>query len=220
MKNSKSLESQDLFVLSALSGKKKGIFLELGSRHPWENSNTYLLETEYGWKGLAIEWEESFVELYSNNRSSLCVHADATQLDYVELLSAADLGNQIDYLQIDLDCSLSLQALQKIDFSKLKFSTITFEHEYGSNQNGDRVRKESRELLESFGYVRVVSDAASGINTTGITDHSLQSLEDWWVLPELMPNDNWKQLICEYPIVYRGSRDNRLQTLFEELIPA
>ena len=38
---------QDLFVLTMLSGKKNGRYLEIGGNHPSEFNNTYLLETEF-----------------------------------------------------------------------------------------------------------------------------------------------------------------------------
>jgi hypothetical protein len=40
--------NQDRFVLNVLKEKKDGYFLEIGSNHPININNSYLLETNYG----------------------------------------------------------------------------------------------------------------------------------------------------------------------------
>ena len=50
---------QDKFVLNVLKEKKNGFFVELGSNHPINVNNTYLLEKNYDWKGIMIEYEAS-----------------------------------------------------------------------------------------------------------------------------------------------------------------
>ena len=59
---------QDLFVLYMNRKKTNGTFLEIGSNHPIKNNNTYLLESEYQWKGIMIEYDRSFEPLYSIHR--------------------------------------------------------------------------------------------------------------------------------------------------------
>lgn len=46
---------QDLFVLAALNRKRGGYFVEFGATDGMALSNTYLLETEYGWNGILAE---------------------------------------------------------------------------------------------------------------------------------------------------------------------
>lgn len=46
---------QDLFVLSELNFKRDGYFVEFGACNGVEISNTYLLEREFGWKGILAE---------------------------------------------------------------------------------------------------------------------------------------------------------------------
>lgn len=46
---------QDRWVLSELNGKRDGFFVEIGAFDGKELSNTYLLETEYGWTGILAE---------------------------------------------------------------------------------------------------------------------------------------------------------------------
>lgn len=54
--NAKSQLGQDIQVLHEIyKGKKNGYFVEIGAYDGIEYSNTYLMEKDYGWKGLLIE---------------------------------------------------------------------------------------------------------------------------------------------------------------------
>ena len=44
----------DKFVAHCTNFKEDGYFLELGSRHPKENNNSYVLEKVLGWKGIMV----------------------------------------------------------------------------------------------------------------------------------------------------------------------
>ena len=52
---SKSQIVQDLWVIFELSGKRDGYFVEFGATNGLVNSNTWLLETGYGWSGILAE---------------------------------------------------------------------------------------------------------------------------------------------------------------------
>lgn len=52
---SKSQLGQDLFVLSELAFKRNGFFVEFGATNGIELSNTYLLESKFGWNGILAE---------------------------------------------------------------------------------------------------------------------------------------------------------------------
>ena len=47
METTYSQAGQDLFVSSILKQKNDGYFLEIGSNHPIQHNNTYLLEKKY-----------------------------------------------------------------------------------------------------------------------------------------------------------------------------
>ena len=66
----KSQLLQEVFVLSALEGKKSGYFVEAGASDGIDCSNTYLLEKGFGWSGLLIEPSESAFRRLVSNRSS------------------------------------------------------------------------------------------------------------------------------------------------------
>jgi len=51
---------QDKFVVNVLKEKRNGYFLEIGSNHPIKINNTYVLEKNYNWKGIMIDYKSSF----------------------------------------------------------------------------------------------------------------------------------------------------------------
>ncbi len=109
---------QDKFVTTILNSKKAGFFVEIGANDPINISNTYLLETLFDWKGIMIEYNESFLPSYKNTRkNSIHVINDATQIDYVTLFEKNNVPLSVDYLQIDLEAhNLStLNTLIKLD---------------------------------------------------------------------------------------------------------
>ena len=46
---------QDKFALTEAGCKRKGFYVDIGAGHGRKDSNTYLLDTEYGWRGLCID---------------------------------------------------------------------------------------------------------------------------------------------------------------------
>ena len=61
---------QDLWVLERTNYKRGGFFVEFGATDGVLLSNTYLLETQFGWKGLLAEPNPSFEKQLRANRSS------------------------------------------------------------------------------------------------------------------------------------------------------
>ena len=171
---------QDMFVLTALNGKKKGKYLEIGAAEPFYGNNTALLETEFDWTGISLEIVESLVNDFKQARKNTIYLNDATKVDYLKLLEEADQGTEWDYLQVDCDPpSATYEILKKIPFSKYKFATITYEHDYYADPTGD-YRQKSRKLLEKYGYVLVAGN---------ISPDKKRPYEDWWVHPELVDSE-------------------------------
>lgn len=95
---SKSQFLQDLFVLKYLDYKERGYFVEFGAADGISGSNTYLLEKNYGWKGILAEPARTWHEALRRNRCSVidcrCVwRQSGAQIDFLEtdwpLLSTA-----------------------------------------------------------------------------------------------------------------------------------
>jgi hypothetical protein len=173
---------QDYFVISMLHLKRKGTYLEIGGKHPIEDNNTYLLESKFDWSGVSLEWNGNYANLWETTRKNDCICADATLVNYDELLQKKFNDTHIDYLQLDIDPSPNtLKALLKINFFKYDFSVITYEHDAYSG--GIFEREASRRILESHGYIRVISDVL----------YKGSSFEDWYVNPNYISEVIWKQ---------------------------
>ena len=96
LSKSKSQLNQDLFILSETKYKREGYFVEFGATNGIDFSNTYLLETEFSWKGILAEPANTWkLKLYENRPNAfietLCVWKDSNSLltfnetDYPEL---------------------------------------------------------------------------------------------------------------------------------------
>lgn len=68
--DSKSQLGQDLFVLSELGFKRNGFFIEFGAANGIDLSNTHLMETKFGWKGILSEPAKIWHSELKSNRSS------------------------------------------------------------------------------------------------------------------------------------------------------
>lgn len=194
IKKNFSQSYQDMFVLTMLNGKKKGTFLDIGAHEPMFISNTYLLEKQFKWDGIAVDMEEAFVKGYKKYRKCSFVLGDALALDYPTLFAQKGFGSQIDYLSIDIEPKTqTLACLKKLPWDKYRFSVITYETDFYDNSEGretsERVRKESREFLIGLGYELVVGNIAN----TGPND----IFEDWYVDPKMV--DPKILAIMKYP---------------------
>ena len=175
---------QESFVISMTKEKKDGFYVELGSGDPYIESNTLLLESEFGWKGLALEIEKSVAEKYnSSNRKNKCINADALEFDYKTYFEENNFPKNIDFLQIDIDghehgnCLLALRRLPMLEY---RFSVIIIEHDLGRNKKTKiellAMRNAQRAILSSLGY-KLIGQPPS---------------EDWWVDPKQIDDDAYK----------------------------
>jgi hypothetical protein len=170
---------QDVFVETVMDKKENGTYLEIGAGNYKFGNNTLMLEEKYGWKGVSLEWNKDLVYKFNTNRKNQCICADATKVDYTEILK--DLPNTIDYLQLDCDPpSVTFEILKLIPFDTHQFNVITYEHDY-YNDPTKSFRQKSRDYLTSKGYILAVGDVTA--------DREEQmNFEDWWVHPSMVSN--------------------------------
>ena len=157
--------------------KKNGFYVELGSGDPYHETNTLLLESELGWKGLALEIDKDIAGKYnSSDRINKCINADALHFDYLTYLKQNNFPKNIDFLQIDIDghdkgnCLLALLALPLLEY---RFSVIIIEHDVCLDFKRASMRDAQREILSSLGY-KLVGQTFS---------------EDWWIDPNSVKTD-------------------------------
>jgi hypothetical protein len=183
--NSNSQACQDLFVLNMLNYKRDGSFLEIGSNHPIIHNNTYMLESMYNWKGIMIEYDSSFEQLYKIHRPlSIYKINDARIVNYKNILDVNNYPTNMDYLQIDLDVNNkstldTLTVLNNTVFDKYKFATITFEHDIYTG-NYFNTQEISRQIFMDRGYTLLFP------NVSVYWEGSFKPFEDWYVHPDLV----------------------------------
>lgn len=183
--DSSSQVGQDLFVLSALKGKRNGFYIEVGAGPAVPTSNSYLLETQYDWKGVSVELNHSFFNDHKHHRKHHIELVDATTVNYSELLLRGGItSNIIDYVSLDVDAGATYVALTHLPFDTHKFSVITYEHD--AYLVGPEFKNKSRDYLKNHGFVLV----AGGIKPPGVQGE----FEDWWVNPEMIDSDFINQL--------------------------
>lgn len=182
----KGQAQQDKFVLQVLKNKRNGVFLEIGSNHPININNTYILEKDYDWSGTMVEYDKKWLPEYIQHRpKSRHIIQDATTVDYSSVIT-----QDIDYLQIDLevDNRSTLTVLEKLDkevFPKYACSTVTFEHDIYRG-NFFNTRQISRDIFEKHGYVRVFDDIHN--------EEPRFVYEDWYVHPDYVDMEYVRKL--------------------------
>ncbi len=178
---------QDMFVLSMLNGKRNGTYVEIGAFEAIFINNTYLLEKQFGWRGLSVDIDPNSKKSFEKaGRKNNFILQNALEIDYEKVFKQNGFGNQIDYLQLDIEPqSNTLKCLKKLPLDKYRFSVITYETDYYdssiSREESKKNRDESRRILLSHGYELVVGNIAN-INKEDI-------FEDWYVDPKVIPGD-------------------------------
>jgi len=188
IKKNYSKHLQDMWVLACLNGKRNGTYLEIGAGNPYTHNNTALLETEFDWKGISIEWSAHLAYDFAQRRSNTIINANALEIDFEDLLVKHCMENTIDFLQIDTD-ETSIQVLRNMPFHRYKFNVVQFEHD--AYRLGNEIRAEARQIMKDNGYEIVCQNLCFRPDT---------EYEDWFVL---------RSIIDKIPTeLHRGSEKN------------
>jgi hypothetical protein len=172
-----SQAGQESFVINTLREKQNGFYLEIGAYDSKIMSNTYLLETQFGWTGVGLEIDPSRANEYNTNRSNKCLNVDATTFDYLDYFIKNDLPTRIDYLQIDIEPAYqSLNALKALPLDRYRFSVVTFEHDLYVDTNNALIKQEAIDIFEKFNYKLVEENVM----------HEGNVFEDWWIDGEIL----------------------------------
>ena len=100
LRKSKSQLRQDLFVLTQLNFKTNGFFVEFGAANGIDLSNSYLMETDFGWTGILAEparcWHDDLKKNRTCNIETDCVWKDSTStltFNEVEIAEFSTINN-------------------------------------------------------------------------------------------------------------------------------
>tara|TARA_Y100000768_G_scaffold38748_1_gene25460 strand:- start:352 stop:963 length:612 start_codon:yes stop_codon:yes gene_type:complete len=148
---------QDIFAHNLFG--KNGTYLEVGGFQPKLDSNTYILETQYNWKGITIEFKKELQSVWRScrERKNKIYFEDALKFDYKIALRENNLPLHLNYLSCDIDPRhKTFEALQKILGEGLSFDFISFEHDdYTSNESYHEL---ASEYLIPKGYKVAIKD--------------------------------------------------------------
>lgn len=106
IEKSKSQVKQDLFVLAELDFKRNGFFVEFGATNGIDLSNSYLLESEFGWDGILAEpakcWHKELKMNRNCNIETNCVWSNSDSvLIFNQVDDAAELSTVSSYNKSD-----------------------------------------------------------------------------------------------------------------------
>jgi hypothetical protein len=170
---------QDQFVSYILKNSKNGFFIDIGCGDPVNINNSYFFEKELNWDGICIDISE---QNYSNRKAKFYSRS-ALDIDYQKLFEDNNVPKIIDYLSLDIDCPHTLDVLKLISkINNYEFKVITIEHDWYQFEDRLIYRAGQREILESLGYERLVSDVY-------LNNH--EYFEDWWINPKYINVDEF-----------------------------
>lgn len=169
------VSTQEKFALEMSKYKTDGIYVELGAFDSKIGSNTYHLETDYGWSGVSFEIVDEKRKEFQSNRKNPCF-GDALEFDYLSYFKENNFPKQIDYLQVDIDAGYdhyvkpltpftTLLGLITLPLTQYRFNVIVFEHDENMYWRMSSTRDAQREILDGLGYTLIHKE-----------EH-----EDWWI---------------------------------------
>lgn len=109
VKEYKSQFGQDIFVLQQSNFKKNGFFVEFGATDGVSISNTYVLEKDFGWRGILAEPAKIWHKSLKDNRNAIiderCVWSESKQKLAFRETSNPDLSTIESYNSLDMHSS-------------------------------------------------------------------------------------------------------------------
>lgn len=94
-----STKGQDRWVVQRVFKERRGgFFVEIGAADGRTHSNTYVLERDYDWTGIAVEANPSYFSGLRRNRKCVCVQSCIDeQTHHVDFYCGGFLGGIIDH---------------------------------------------------------------------------------------------------------------------------
>ncbi len=184
-----SQSGQDQFAYN-LSGDN-GFYLEIGAHHPLINSNSYKLEVNCGWKGVSIEYDESYKKSWDKciERKNPILWNDAFEMNYIDIRNKFFMPNRINYLSCDIEPpENTFNILTKVINEGLEFDFISYEHD--KYNSGDKYEVLSEKFLLSKNYKIAIKDVYSRSKKHKI-------YETWFINKDIdfenISYDDWKK---------------------------
>ena len=146
--------------------KMPGRYLEIGSGSPVRESNTYLLDVNFGWSGVCIDvdhWDYS------------CRSCQYVREDAVQWMPQHICGESFDYISFDIDDATTLAVQAALD-NNVSFRFATVEHD--KYRCGYQHQNSQHQMLSAAGYVPMFIDIPTKWDDK-------MFFEDWWCHPDV-----------------------------------
>lgn len=105
LKKSKAQNRQDIFALAECGMKRDGFFVDFGATDGIDLSNSYLLETHFGWNGIVAEpakiWHEALKRNRKCNIETNCVWSKSGSILTFNETDIAELSTINSYNAVD-----------------------------------------------------------------------------------------------------------------------
>ena len=158
LSKSKSQLRQDVFVLTETNYKREGFFVEFGATNGIYLSNTYLLETEYAWKGILAEpakvWSGNIRENRPNSSiETLCVWKDSISTLVFNETELAELSTVDTFSENDMHKDSRLNG-KKYEVKTISLVDLLKKHNAPKNIDYLSIDTEGSEyeILSSFDF--------------------------------------------------------------------
>jgi FkbM family methyltransferase len=195
---------QDLLVLSLTGEKRGGFFVEFGAADGMFLSNTYLLETKYGWDGILAEPSKVWHEKLSENRrckiDRRCVwtasgemlkfsESTLNDISTISVFKASDSLDRSDSIEYDVE-TISLNDLLAAHNPPKDFEYLSIDTE-GSEltilRSLDFSKWKPRIVTVEHNYTPAREEIRSLLTSHGYTRifDNLSRWDDWYVLTPL-----------------------------------
>ena len=172
---SNSQAGQESFVLELTANKLNGTYIEIGAGHPIVDSNTFILETEFSWRGISLEIDKTKSDYFNRIRGNKCIEADATIWNWMIYLEQVNWPSNFDYLQLDIEpAKNTFKAMMRFPIRRYMPSIITFEHDkYAGSFNW---------LFQISGFIYLTLNGYKRVNKDVTPfEHKNRIFEDWYV---------------------------------------
>jgi len=142
---SHSYQGQDLFVVEALGGLRGGFFLDSGASDGVSGSNTLLLESRFGWRGICVEPNDQLFARLLHERRCMCLNCCLyDREDEVAFFEAAGVFGGI---------------LNEYDPGHLRYARSVVASRLDEGKGDSAVTKSARtigSILREFGAPRII----------------------------------------------------------------
>lgn len=191
---SKSQLGQDVLALSQVGIKQKGFFVEFGATNGIELSNTYLLEKDFGWKGILCEPAKEWHEQLKRNRSCVidtrCVYSSTgPRIQFTEA-SIGELSTISEYVKSDANRDIRKKA-NVYDVETVTLMDLLSDHQAPSFINFLSIDTEGSEyeILKEFDF----SKYSFGVICV---EHNFTENRDR--ISNLLTRNGYSQVFAEY----------------------